>query len=181
MIVSVTYPPTASLPDRPMSISQHEIDSMIAAQRAQRQEELIKGFLMPLKTAVFRGLSVMERYERLHNEITFKGNTYVKDYIFISDGQPYVQYVRKGIECPEGCLVSRVHVPHLAILAEYCFGITHAGLDSYLATFGKFIGVHLDSNNMSDYLHTFSMYLSKEMEMDPYMLKMVVKYIMHLK
>lgn len=181
MIVSVTYPPTASLTDRQMSISQHEIEAMIAAQRAKRQEELNKGFLVPLKTTVFRNLSIMERYERLHNEVTFKGNTYVKDYIIMSDGQPYVQYVRKGIECPEGCLVSRVHVPHLAILAEYCFGVTHAGLDSYLATFGKFIGVYLDSNNMSDYLHTFSMYLSKETEMDPYMLKMVVKYIMHLK
>lgn len=181
MIVSATYPPMSSLPDGPMSISQHEIDNMIAAQRAKRQEELNRGFLMPLKTAVFRGLSAMERYERLHNEITFKGKTYVKDYIIISDDQPYVQYVRKGFEYPEGCLVSRVHVPHLAILAEYCFGVTHAGLDSYLATFGKFIGVYLDSNNMSDYLHAFSMYLSKEMEMDPYMLKMVVRYIMRLK
>lgn len=167
--------------DGAMSISQHEIDNMIAAQRAKRQEELNKGFLLPLKSAVFRGLSIMERYEHLHDEITFKGRIYVKSYIVISDNQPYVQYVRKGIECPEGTLVSRVHVPHLAILAEYCFGVTHAGLDSYLATFGKFIGIHLDSNNMSDYLHTFSMYLSKEMEMDPYMLKMVVKYIMHLK
>lgn len=181
MIVSVTYPPMASLSDRSMSISQHEIDNMIAAQRAKRQEELNKGFLVPLKTTVFRNLSIMERYEHLHNEVTFKGKTYVKDYIIISDGQPYVQYVRKGIECPEGCLVSRVHVPHLAILAEYCFGVTHAGLDSYLAEFGKFIGVYLDSNNMPDYLHAFSMYLSKESEMDPYMLKMVVKYIMHLK
>lgn len=181
MIASATYPPMSSLPDGPMSISQHEIDNMIAAQRAKRQEELNRGFLLPLKSTIFRGLSIMERYERLHNEITFKGRTYVKDYIIISDDQPYVQYVRKGIEFPEGCLVSRVHVPHLAILAEYCFGVTHAGLDSYLATFGKFIGVYLDSNNMSDYLHAFSMYLSKEMEMDPYMLKMVVKYIMHLK
>lgn len=171
----------SSLPDGPKSIPPQVIDEMIAAQRAKRQEELNKGFLVPLKTTVFRNLSIIERYEHLHNEITFKGNTYVKDYIIMSDDQPYVQYVRKGIECPEGCLVSRVHVPHLAILAEYCFGITHAGLDSYLATFGKFIGVHLDSNNMSDYLHAFSMYLSKETEMDPYMLKMVVKYIMHLK
>lgn len=181
MIVSVTYPPMSSLPDGPMSISQHEIDNMIAAQRATRQEELNKGFLVPLKTAVFRNLSIMERYERLHNEITFKGRAYVKSCIIMSDGQPYAQYVRKGTEHPEGCLVSNVHVPHLAILAEYCFGVTHAGLDSYLATFGRFIGVYIDSNNMPDYLHAFSAYLSKEMEMDPYMLKLVVRYIMHLK
>ncbi len=175
----VTYPPMPSLPDGPKSIQ--VIDELIAAQRAKRQEELSKGFLVPLKTTVFRGISVMERYERLHNEITFKGKNYVKDYIIMSDGQPYVQYVRKGIECPEGCLVSRVHVPHLAILAEYLFGITHAGLDSYLAEFGKFIGVHLDSNNMPDYLHAFSAYLCKEMEVDPRMVKLVVKYVMHLK
>lgn len=177
----VTYPPMSSLPDGPMSIPSQVIDEMIAAERAKRREELQRGFLMPLKTTVFRNLSIMERYERLHNEVTFRGKTYVKDYIIISGDQPYVQYVRKGIEYTKGDVVSRVHVPHLAILAEYCFGVTHAGLDSYLATFGKFIGVHLDSNNMSDYLHTFSMYLSKETEMDPYMLKMVVKYIMHLK
>lgn len=176
----VTYPPKSFLLNGQMSFSQHEIDNMIEAQRTKRQEELNKGFLVPLKTTVFRNLSIMERYERLHNEVTFKGKAYVKSGI-ISDGQPYAQYVRKGTECPEGCLVSNVHVPHLAILAEYCFGVTHAGLDSYLATFGRFIGVYLDSNNMSDYLHAFSMYLSKELEMDPYMLKMVVKYIMNLK
>ena len=174
----VNYPPMTSLPDRPMSIPSQVINEMIAAERTKRQEELNRGFLMPLKTTVFRNLSIMERYERLHNEITFKGKTYVKDYIIMSDGQPYVQYVRKGIECPEGCLVSRVHVPHLAILAEYCFGVTHAGLDSYLAEFGRFIGVHLDSNNILDYLYAFAAYLSKEMEMDPYVLRIVVKYIM---
>ena len=177
----VTYPPMSSLPDGPMSIPSQVIDEMIAAERAKRREELQRGFLMPLKTTVFRNLSIMERYERLHNEVTFRGKTYVKDYIIISDDQPYVQYVRKGIEYTKGDVVSRVHVPHLAILAEYCFGVTHAGLDSYLAEFGRFIGVYLDSNNMPDYLHAFSMYLSKETEMDPYMLKMVVKYIMHLK
>jgi hypothetical protein len=181
MIVSVIYPPMASLPDGPKSIPPQVIDEMIAAQRAKRQEELNRGFLVPLKTTVFLNLSIMERYERLHNEITFKGKVYVKSYIVISDDQPYVQYVRKGIECPERGLVSRVHVPHLAILAEYLFGITHAGLDSYLAEFGKFIGVHLDANNMPDYLHAFSAYICKEMEVDPRMVKLVVKYVMHLK
>lgn len=177
----VTYPPMPSLPDGPKSISQHEIDNMIAVERAKRQEQFNKGLNIPLMTTIGRETSIVGRFYELPDEVTFKGRTYVKVGAVQLDSRPYAHYWIKGAEFPEGALVSKVVVPHAAILAEYLFGITHAGLDSYLAEFGKFIGVHLDSNNMPDYLHTFSMYLSKETEMDPYMLKMVVKYIMHLK
>ena len=181
MNVSVTYPPMASLPDRPMSISQHEIDNMIAVERAKRQEQFNRGLNIPLMTTIGKETSIIGRFYELPDEVTFKGRTYVKVNAAQWDGRPYAHYWIKGLEFPEGTLVSKVVVPHAAILAEYLFGITHAGLDSYLATFGKFIGVYLDSNNMPEYLHAFSAYLCKEMEVDPRMVKLVVKYIMHLK
>ena len=175
----VTYPPMPSLPDGPKSIQ--VIDELIVAQRAKRQEQFNRGLNIPLMTTIGRETSIVGRFYELPDEVTFKGRTYVKVGAAQLDGRPYAHYWLKGLEFPTGTLVSKAVVSHAAILAEYLFGITHAGLDSYLAEFGKFIGVHLDSNNMPDYLHAFSAYLCKEMEVDPRMVKLVVKYVMHLK
>lgn len=171
----------SSLPDGPKSIPHQVIDEMIATQRAKRQEQFNRGLNIPLMTTIGRETSIVGRFYELPDEVIFKGRTYVKVDAALLDGRPHAHYWIKGSEFPAGTLVSKVVVPHAAILAEYLFGITHAGLDSYLAEFGKFIGVHLDSNNMPDYLHAFSAYLCKEMEVDPRMVKLVVKYVMHLK
>lgn len=177
----VNYPPMSSLPDGPKSISNRVIDDMIAAQRAKRQKELNRGLNIPLMTTIGKETSIVGRFYELPDEVTFKGITYVKVDAAQFDGRPYAHYWAKGLEFPTGILASKVVVPHAAILADNLFGITHAGLDSYLAEFGKFIGVHLDANNMPDYLHAFSAYLCKEMEVDPRMVRLVVKYVMHLK
>lgn len=177
----VTYPPMSSLPDGPKSISNQEIDEMTAAQRAKKQEQFNRGLNVPLRTTIGRETSIVGRFYELPDEVTFKGRIYVKACVAELDGEFHAHYWIKGSEFPEGTLVSKVVVPHATILAEYLFGITHAGLDSYLAEFGRFIGVYLDSNNMIDYLHAFSAYLCKEMEVDPRMVKIVVKYVMHLK
>lgn len=181
MIVSVTYPPMSSLPDGPMSISQHEIDNMIAAQRAKRQEDLNRGLNIPLRTALCKERSIVGIFHELPDEITFKGRTYVKVDIAQLDGEYCAHYWVKGSEFPAGAFVSAAKVSHIKILAEYLFGITHAGLDSYLAEFGKFIGVYLDSNNMPGHLHTFSAYLCKETGVDLGTVKFVVSYVMRLK
>lgn len=174
----VTYPPKPFLPDGPKSI---QVDDLLAAQRAKRQEDLNRGLNIPLKTAIGREMSIVGRFQGLPDEVTFKGRTYVKVGAVQLDGKHCAHYWIKGLEFPAGTLVSKVIVPHADILAEYLFGITHAGLDSYLAEFGKFIGVYLDSNNMPDYLYAFSAYLCKETGVDLGTVKLVVRYIMHLK
>lgn len=174
----VAYPPKPFLPDGPKSI---QADELLAAQRAKRQEDLDRGLNIPLRTAICRDRSIVGIFKELPDEVTFKGRTYVKVDCVLVDGEPCAHYWVKGSEFPAGAFVSAVKVSHIKILAEYLFGITHAGLDSYLAEFGKFIGVYLDSNNMPDHLHSFSSYLCKETGVDLGTVKLVVRYIMHLK
>lgn len=174
----VTYPPKPFLPDGPKSI---QVDELLAAERAKRQEDLDRGLNIPLMTAIARERSIVGIFQELPDEVTFKGRTYVKVDAVRLDGRYYAHYWIKGSEFPAGTFVSTVIVPHVNILAEYLFGVTYSGIDSYLAEFGKFIGVYLDSNNMPDYLHAFSAYLCKETGVDLGTIKFVVRYVMHLK
>ena len=176
MILSACYPPKpdTSLPKELSALRDIDV-------KAKIQEDLNKGFILPLRSTLDQGYSIVERYERLNTEFRFRGKTYVKAGAFQIDGEFYAHYQRKNSNFDPTMLVSKVPVTHVRLIAEYWFGVTYAGLDSYLAEFGRFIGVYLDSNNMCDYLYAFAAYLSKELEVSPSVLRIVIKHIMHLK
>ncbi len=144
--------------------------------RMKRLEELERGFLVNLKTVPVSG-SFHDAFNFLPKEIVRNGRTYKKD-ILIQDGYTFfVQYRNPDCYLEEGILVSHVEIGYIKILAQQWFGMTFAGLDSFVSEFSKFIGVHLDRYNIEDHFNSFTAYMAKECGVEIPVMKHVLRYI----
>lgn len=158
------------------SITSEELIKKEEFSRVKRLEELERGFLVNLKTVPVSG-SFHDAFNFLPKEIVRNGRTYKKD-ITLQDGNTFfVQYRNLTCDREEGIPVSSVEIGYIRILAQQWFGMTYAGLDSFMSEFSKFIGVHLDRYNIEDHFNSFAAYMAKECGVEIPVMKHVLRYM----
>ena len=144
--------------------------------RAKRLEALERGFIINLKT-VPGARSFEDAFNSLPKEIVRNGKAYKKDILFPDGNTFFVQYRNPDCDREEGTLVSGVEIGYVKILAQQWFGMTYAGLDSFMSEFSKFIGVHLDRYNIEDHFNSFAAYMAKECGVEIPVMKHVLRHI----
>jgi hypothetical protein len=142
----------------------------------KRLEELERGFLVNLKTVPVSG-SFRDAFNFLPKEIVRNGRTYKKDITIQDRDTFFVQYRNPNCDWNEGIPVSSIEIGYIKILAQQWFGMTYAGLDSFMSEFSKFIGVYLDRYNIEDYFNSFAAYMAKECGVEIPVMRHVLRYM----
>lgn len=140
-------------------------------------ESLKKGFRMPLSTVYGCGDTLLDCYNNLPTEVTFRSRIYRKSYAYRKDTRGYAVYLNP--ENPEDS-IPRVGLTYSRILAEDWFGRMFNGVDSYLAEFSKFIGINVDAYNIQDHFNSFSAYMAKECNEEINKMRYVLRFIFNM-
>ena len=150
----------------------------VLADKILNCRKTIYGFLVDVKSYPYAD-SIMDGFHKMPETIQRKGHTYHKDPdIIIEDNSHwYVQYRDKECPLPKGQQITSRKVTYTEILAQELFGMTYAGLNSFICEFSKFVGVWIDENNIDGHLVSFAAYVAKQCDMDPSIMERVIRYI----
>lgn len=145
---------------------------------ACRKPDPIYGFLVDVRSYPYAN-SVLDGFHKMPETIKSNGRTYHKDTdILIEDNSHwYVQYRAEECPFPKGQQVTNCKIGYTKFLAQELFGMTYAGLDSFVCEFAKFVGIWIDGNNIGDHLVSFAAYVAKQCDMDPSIMERVIRYI----
>lgn len=138
----------------------------------------ISGFLVDIRSYPYAN-SIVDGFHKLPEIIKRNGRTYHKDsdVLIEDDSRWYAQYRDEECPLPKGQQVTNCKVSYTKLLAQELFGMTYAGLDSFICEFSKFVGIWIDGNNIDDHLASFAAYVAKQCDMDPSIMKKVIRYI----
>jgi hypothetical protein len=145
---------------------------------ACRKPDPIYGFLVDVRSYPYAD-SIVDGFHKMPETIKRNGHTYHKDPdVLIENGSRwYVQYRDEECSLPKGQQITNCKVNYIKILAQDWFGMTYAGLDSFICEFSKFVGVWIDENNIDGHLVSFAAYVAKQCDVSPSIMEKVIRYI----
>ena len=165
-----------------LPLAPHALEAQRLADLRAAKPEPNWGLLIDLKT-VPGSASFMDSIKEMPATIEYRCHTLHKDgdVIVYEDNTWYIQYRREDCPYPEGQLITTCKTSYIKILAQVWFGMTYAGIDTFMYKFSEFVGIWLDSHNIHEHFNSFASYVAKECDTKLDTMRHVIRFIFKLK